>query len=151
MLNGNIAISAAAEAVQSETSLKLRILLADDHFLIAETLSMLLASHFDVVGVIIDAELIASAVARLRPEVALLALTMPGLSGLDAAQRILEQTPSTKIMFLTMHANPAILKKALRVGASAYIVKACYGLVYLHLAVRRQGRHRKHCVDQSPV
>ncbi len=48
-----VAISAAAEAVQSKTSLKPRIVLADDHFLIAETLSMLLARNFDVVSVIL--------------------------------------------------------------------------------------------------
>jgi AmiR/NasT family two-component response regulator len=50
--------------------------------LIAEALSLLLATQFDVVGVIIDAKLIASEVARLRPEVALLDVTMPGSSGL---------------------------------------------------------------------
>ena len=59
MLNADSAISAAAEAVHRDNSLKPRILLADDHFLIAEALSMLLASHFDVVGVITDAKLVA--------------------------------------------------------------------------------------------
>jgi DNA-binding NarL/FixJ family response regulator len=111
--------------IQPETSLKPRILLADDHFLIAETLSMLLASHFEVVGVITDAKLVAEEVARLRPEVVLLDVTMPGLSGLDAARTILEQAPSTRIVFLAMHANQAILKEALEVGASAFIVKNC--------------------------
>jgi DNA-binding NarL/FixJ family response regulator len=113
------------KAVHRDNSLKPRILLADDHFLIAEALSMLLASHFDVVGVITDAKLVAGEVARLRPEVVLLDVTMPGLSGLDAARTILEQTPNTKIVFLTMHANQAILKEALQAGASAYIVKNC--------------------------
>jgi hypothetical protein len=60
-----VAIRAAAEAVQSKTSLKPRIVLADDHFLIAETLSMLLARNFDVVSVITDAKLIVDEVARL--------------------------------------------------------------------------------------
>ena len=113
------------EEIQPETSLKPRILVADDHFLIAETLSILLAPHFDVVGVVNDAKLVADEVARLRPEVVLLDVTMPGLNGLDAARMILEQAPNTKIVFLTMHANRVIVKEAFRAGASAFVVKNC--------------------------
>ena len=102
-----------------------RILLADDHFLIAETLSILLAPHFDVVGVVSDAKLVADEVARLRPDVVLLDVTMPGLHGLDAARMIREQAPKTKIVFLTMHANRVIVKEAFRAGASAFLVKSC--------------------------
>ena len=104
---------------------KSQILLADDHFLIAEAISMLLVPHFDVVGVITDAWLVADEVARLRPEVVLLDVTMPGLSGIDAARIVLERTPSTKVVFLTMHANRAILREASVLGASGYIVKTC--------------------------
>src|SRR5271157_3412606 len=108
-----------------ERSLKARILLADDHFLIAETLSILLAPHFDVVGVINDGKLVVDEVARLRPEVVLLDVTMPGLNGLDAARLILEQAPNTKIVFLTMHANRVIVNEAFRAAASAFVVKNC--------------------------
>src|SRR5664279_5172285 len=108
---------------QAENTSKSRILLADDHSLIAETLSILLAPHFDVVGVITDAKLIVDEVARLRPEVVLLDVTMPGLNGLDVARMILEQTPNTKIVFLTMHANRMIVKEAFQAGASAFVVK----------------------------
>jgi DNA-binding NarL/FixJ family response regulator len=106
-------------------SLKARILLADDHFLIAETLSILLAPHFDVVGVINEGRLVVDEVARLKPEVVLLDVTMPGLSGLDAARMILEQAPNTKIVFLTMHTNRVIVREAFRAGASAFVVKNC--------------------------
>jgi DNA-binding NarL/FixJ family response regulator len=125
MLNADITISAAAEAVQSKASLKPRILLADDHFLIAETLSMLLARHFDVVGVITDAQLVHDEVARLRPEVVLLDVAMPRLNGFDVARMILEQAPNTKIVVLTMHANRAMVKEAFRAGASAFVGKNC--------------------------
>ena len=111
------------EEIQPETSLKPRILVADDHFLIAETLSLLLARHFDVVGVVTDAQLVPDEVARLRPEVVLLDVIMPRLNGFDVARMILEQAPNTKIIFLTMHANRLIVKEAFRAGASAFVVK----------------------------
>jgi DNA-binding NarL/FixJ family response regulator len=104
---------------------KPRILLAEDHFLIGEALSLVLAPHFDVVGVIQDGRHVVDEVARLRPEVVLLDVTMSGVSGLDAARMILEQTPGTKIVFLTMHANRVILKEAFRAGISALVVKNC--------------------------
>ena len=110
---------------RAEETLKARILLADDHYLIAETLSILLAPHFDVVGVINDGKLVVDEVARLKPQVVLLDVTMPGLNGLDAARLILDQAPSTKIVFLTMHANRVILKEAFRAGASGFVVKNC--------------------------
>jgi DNA-binding NarL/FixJ family response regulator len=113
------------EEIQPETSLKPRVLVADDHFLIAEALSILLAPHFDVVGVATDAQLVADEVARLRPEVVLLDVTMPRLNGLDVARMILERAPNTKIVFLTMHANRVIMKEAFRAGASGFVVKNC--------------------------
>ncbi len=138
--------------IQPEISLKPRILLADDHFLIAETLSMLLAPHFEVVGVITDANLVADEVARVRPDVVLLDVTMPGLSGLDAARTILERAPGTKIVFLTMHANPAILKEALQVGASAFIVKNCAAvdLVFAVKTVLNGGTYVSPEVQEKP-
>ena len=134
MLNDPIEVGTitSEEAVHSngasnlpERTVKARILLADDHFLIAETLSILLAPHFDVVGVINDGKLVVDEVTRLTPEIVLLDVTMPGLNGLDAARMILEQAPNTKIVFLTMHANRVIVKEAFRAGASAFVVKNC--------------------------
>jgi DNA-binding NarL/FixJ family response regulator len=113
------------EEIQPDTSLKPRILVADDHFLIAETLSMLLAPHFDVVGVVTDAQLVADEVARLRPEAVLLDVNMPRLNRIDVARMILEQAPKTKIVVLTMHSNRVIVKEAFRTGVSAFVVKNC--------------------------
>ncbi len=113
------------EVIRPEISSKARILLADDHFLIAETLSILLAPHFDVVGVISESKLVVEEVARLKPQIVLLDVTMPGLNGLDAARMILEQARDTKIVFLTMHANRMIVNEAFRAGASAFVVKNC--------------------------
>ena len=78
--------------IQPKTTPESRTLLADDHFLIAEAISILLAPHFNVVGMITDAILIAGEVSRLRPDLALLDVTMPGLSGVDAGRIIRERT-----------------------------------------------------------
>ncbi|MGA7411271.1 MAG: response regulator transcription factor [Bryobacteraceae bacterium] len=126
MLNDDVMVSAALPgALQPTNTLKARILVADDHSLIAEALSMLLAPHFDVVGVLNDASLIAEELLRLQPAVVLLHITMRGFSGLDAARIISKEAPDTKIVFLTMHANRVIMREAFRVGASAFVVKNC--------------------------
>jgi DNA-binding NarL/FixJ family response regulator len=105
-----------------DASRKARVLLAADQLLIAEALSLLLAPHFDTQRVTNDPELIAGEIARCRPDVVLLYITVPGL---DAARTILNQAPKTKIVFVTMHTNRAILKEAFRVGASGFVAKSC--------------------------
>jgi DNA-binding NarL/FixJ family response regulator len=104
---------------------KPRLFLADDHFLIMETLSVLLAPEFDVIGWAANSETLVEEVARLQPDVVVLDITMPGLSGLDAARAILERLPAAKIVFLTMHKSRVLLREAFRAGASAYVVKDC--------------------------
>ncbi len=132
MLNAYAAASTTeTDADQPENGRKARILLADDHVLVAQTLSILLAPHFDVVGVINDGKVVVEEVGRLKPEVLLLDVAMPGRNGLDAARTILgsdngkERSPNTKIVFLTMHTSRMIVKEAFRAGASAFLVKHC--------------------------
>jgi DNA-binding NarL/FixJ family response regulator len=90
-----------------------------------ETLSVLLAPEFDVVGRAANSETLVDEVARLQPDVVVLDITMPGLSGLDAARAILDRLPAAKIVFLTMHKSRVLLREAFRAGASAYVVKDC--------------------------
>jgi DNA-binding NarL/FixJ family response regulator len=118
-------VSKNGHGMEPENRAKARVLVADDHFLIAEAISIILAPHFEVVGVVTDAQFVADEVARHRPEVVLLDVTMPGLNGFDVARKILEQAPNTKIVFLTMHANRVIVREAFRAGASAFVVKNC--------------------------
>jgi DNA-binding NarL/FixJ family response regulator len=106
-------------------SQKPKIFLADDHFLITETLSVLLAPEFDVVGSATSSDTLVDEVVRLQPDVVVLDITMPGLSGLDAARAILERVPASKIVFLTMHKSRVLLREAFRAGAVAYVVKDC--------------------------
>jgi DNA-binding NarL/FixJ family response regulator len=100
-----------------------RLLLADDHALFLSGLRLLLEQEYDIVGVATDGKALVEAVARLRPEVIVLDIGLPVLNGIDSARQIKKEWPETKILFLTMHDNPAYLKAALAAGASGYILK----------------------------
>jgi DNA-binding NarL/FixJ family response regulator len=100
-----------------------RVLLADDHPLFLAGLRTLLESECQVVGAVSDGRALVEAAARLRPEVIILDISLPLLNGIDAALQIKKDQPETKLLFLTMHANPAYLKAALAAGACGYLLK----------------------------
>jgi DNA-binding NarL/FixJ family response regulator len=126
-LNGSAAVASltSPDLVDPAVAQRPRIFLADDHFLIMETLSLLLAPEFDVVGWATSSAALVEEVARLQPDIVVLDITMPGFSGLDAARAILDRVPAAKIVFLTMHKSRVLLREAFRAGASAYVVKDC--------------------------
>lgn len=101
-----------------------RIILGDDHLLLLEALRTLLEPEFDVVRLVADGEALVAAAAELRPDAIVCDLSMPGLSGLAAGRRILQQQPHVRLVCLTMHCDPALATEALRAGASAYVLKA---------------------------
>jgi two-component system, NarL family, response regulator NreC len=103
----------------------IRVLLCDDHALLRAGLRSLLASErgIEVIG---EAENGLTAVGQavaLRPDVALLDITMPELDGLAATQRIRRQAPQVKVLILTMHDDPEYLFRALEAGAHGYVLK----------------------------
>ncbi|WP_447969211.1 response regulator [Nitrospira sp. M1] len=100
-----------------------RILLADDHTLIAEGVSKLIESEFDLIGIIQDGQTLIREIRTLAPDVLLLDISLPSLNGFDAAQRIKTILPSLRIIFLTMHTDPSFVNDATAVGASGYVVK----------------------------
>ncbi len=104
---------------------KLRLLLADDHTLVRAGLHALL-DGIDGVSVVAEAENGEQAVALAlehAPDVALLDITMPGLNGLQAAERILAQSPQTRVVILSMHAAEEYVNRALALGVSGYLLK----------------------------
>lgn len=115
----------------------IRILLADDHTLVRAGIRSLLESIDDVVVVAEagDGREALELIARHRPDVALLDIGMPGLNGLEVAKRIPHESPKTRIIILSMHADPAYVKKALRAGAVGYLLKGA-SVVELPLAVQ---------------
>jgi len=100
-----------------------RVLLADDHPLVVAGLKSLLETECEVVGVVGDGRSLVEAAFRLKPEVIVTDISLPLLNGIDAARQIKKEQPETKILFLTMHSNPAYLKDALAAGATGYLLK----------------------------
>ncbi len=103
----------------------LRLLLADDHTLVRAGLRALL-DGMDGVTVVAEADNGEQAVAlaqALAPDVALLDITMPSLNGLQAAERILEQSPPPRVVILSMHAAEEYVNRALALGVSGYLLK----------------------------
>src|SRR3954464_15109902 len=113
-----------------------RILIADDHILIAEACKNLLEPEFDVVGIVADGHALMQAVTDLRPHVAIVDIAMPQLNGLDAGEQIKKAHPATKLIFLTMTLSADVAAEAFRRGASGYVVKHSSAQELL-VAVRR--------------
>ena len=104
---------------------RIRILLADDHAVLRTGLRMLISSQRDleVVGEASDGDEAVRKAAALRPDVALVDISMPGSGGIKAIERIRQAVPATRVLVLTMHDVPAYLRASLAAGASGYVVK----------------------------
>ena len=104
-----------------------RVLLADDHTIVADGLRSLLAEHFDLVGTVRDGVALVEAAGRLQPDVIVSDICMPVLSGLDALRRLNKETPRLRMIFLTVHADPDLAAEAFRAGAAGYLAKHSAG------------------------
>ncbi len=103
--------------------LRPRVLLADDHRLVAEGLKSLLSSEFELLEVVEDGRALITAAKKLRPDVIVADITMPQLNGIDALGQLKKDNPSVKVVFLTMHQDVAYARRALEAGASGYVLK----------------------------
>ena len=102
----------------------MHILLADDHLIVRQGLKVLLEREgFTVVGEASDGREAVRLAQKLCPDIALLDFTMPLLNGIDAGRIILQTSPKTKIVLLTMHAEDHHVLEALRVGFKGYVLK----------------------------
>jgi DNA-binding NarL/FixJ family response regulator len=106
---------------------KPRLMLADDHTMVAEAFVRLLADDYDVVRVVSDGMALLKEAPELRPDVVILDLGMPLLNGMEAGKQLKKLLPSTKIIVLTMNEGVALAKEALRHWASAYLLKMSAG------------------------
>src|ERR1044071_5923544 len=100
-----------------------RIILADDHTLMADALKNLLEPEFEVVGVFADGHALVEAAPELNPRVVVLDIGMPTMNGLIAGQKLKELMPAVKLVYLTMNHDPDLAAEAFRLGASAFLVK----------------------------
>jgi len=103
------------------------VLLADDHAIVAEGLEGLLKGRFKLVGTVRDGRALLAAADRLRPDVVVTDISMPLLNGLDAVRKLKASLPRTKVIVLTMHADPQLAVQAFRAGASGYLLKMSSG------------------------
>jgi DNA-binding NarL/FixJ family response regulator len=104
-----------------------KVLLADDHAIVAEGLATLLKDHFELVGTVGDGSELIDAARRLRPDVIVADVAMPVLSGLEALRRLKAAKSDAKVIFLTMHADAQLATEAFRAGASGYVLKHSAG------------------------
>jgi DNA-binding NarL/FixJ family response regulator len=100
-----------------------RIILADDHTLIVDALKNLLQPEFEVVGTFADGRALLESAPKLKPDLIVLDIAMPNMSGLNAGARLKELMPAVKLIYLTMNADPDMAGEAFRLGASAYLLK----------------------------
>jgi DNA-binding NarL/FixJ family response regulator len=100
-----------------------RVLLADDHQMLAEALKSVVEPRCQVVGTVSDGRALLEAAARLQPDIVVLDIGMPQLNGLDAGRQLKHSLPKVKLIFMTMHRDPYLVGEAFRAGASAFLLK----------------------------
>jgi DNA-binding NarL/FixJ family response regulator len=102
-----------------------RILIAEDHTLVADLYKELLEPEFEVVGIVRDGRALVRAAEQLKPDVIVADISMPILNGLDAGRQVKAILPSVKLLFLTMNSDSGLAAEAFRCGACAYLLKTC--------------------------
>jgi DNA-binding NarL/FixJ family response regulator len=107
----------------SEAQQRPRVVLADDHAELIEGLRRLLEPQFDVVGTAEDGQTVLAVAKNLKPDLLVLDISMPRVGGIEAARKLRKQNPAAKIVFLSMHQDPALVEQALSTGALGYVLK----------------------------
>lgn len=143
------------------TASRPRILIADDHAVIADAFTKLLGNDFNIVGTVHDGRGLISAAQSLRPDVILADIGMPLLNGLEAAQQIKRTIPEVKVVYITINHDEDLIAEAIRGGASGYVSKtataselieaiwtALRGEVYISPSLAASNYPRQH-VDHS--
>ena len=104
-----------------------RVVLAEDHPVMAQHLRALLASEHEVIDIVQDGRALIETVEACRPDVVVCDIAMPGLSGLAAARVLLDRDPEARIVFVTVRDERAVIRKAMSGGARGYVVKCDAG------------------------
>jgi len=151
-MKSNAARMAATSGDTESSMRRYTILVADDHAIVKEgVVSLLKAEGFDVVGAVADGDALVDAARRLRPDVIVTDISMPGLNGLEALTRLKAEHTDSKVILLTMHHDALLATRAMRAGASGFLLKhsageelftaihqAVEGRVYLTPALTRE-------------
>lgn len=100
-----------------------RVLIADDHKIVVEGLKKLLGPEFEIAGAVEDGRELVKAAEKVRPDVIVADISMPGLNGIEAVRQIKKVYKEMKVVFLTMHPDVAYAASAFKAGASGYVLK----------------------------
>jgi DNA-binding NarL/FixJ family response regulator len=103
---------------------KARLLIADDHTLVAEACKNLLEPEFQVLAIVKNGRELLEVVRELKPDLVIIDVGMPQLNGLDAGEQVKQMLPSCRLVYLTMNMAPSVAAEAFRRGASGYVVKS---------------------------
>lgn len=109
-----------------------RVVLADDHAVVADGLARLIGDVADLVGQVNDGVRLVEETRRLRPDIVVTDVTMPGMSGIDAMRQLKAEGAAARFIFLTIHAEARLAAEAMRSGASGYLLKQAAGNELLH-------------------
>jgi len=107
----------------SEARERPAVLIADDHTLVAQGICSLIEKDFNVFAIVGNGSDLLQAALLCTPDVALIDVSMPEMTGLEAARRLLEIVPKCKIIFVSVYATPEFVREAFAVGARGYLVK----------------------------
>lgn len=110
------------EQMTQQLAPRRKILFADDHHLVLDALAFMTSPDYEVMAVD-NLQAFEETVDRFCPDLAVLDVRMPDGDGFEAARRVLDRRPETKIMFLSMHTEPKVVKRAIDSGAQAYLSK----------------------------
>jgi len=120
----SVSLLEANEHFRDELSMTLkRVLVADDLAPVLRAIAELLQGSFDVVGTVSDGNAALDGILELEPDLVVLDISMPGMSGLEVATELKNRSSSTKIVFLTVHEDSGIIAACLTAGALGYVVK----------------------------
>jgi len=120
----------------------IRVLLADDHGVLRDGVQRLLEAHSDikVVSMVSDGREAVDKATQLRPDVVVMDITMPGLSGIDATRAMAEKAPDVGVVMLSMHSTVELVRQALLAGARGYLLKESAGREVEKSGPGRRGR-----------
>lgn len=102
---------------------RIRVLLADDHRLVAEGLMRVLESDFNLLGIVEDGRELLTAAREMQPDVIVSDISMPHFSGLEVLEQLMSENQAVRVVFLTMHHNVAYARQAMNMGAMGYVLK----------------------------
>ena len=100
-----------------------RVLLADDHTILLEAFRKLLTPAFEIVGAVSNGRALLEAAKKLKPDVVVLDISMPGLNGIEVCRQLQPRLPDTRWVFLTVNEDPDLAAEAILLGGSGFLLK----------------------------